>query len=121
MSRVFAAMDSSLGRRVVVKMLPVEMSGQFSVDRFRREISIAARLQHAYVVPLLSAGEDDGVPYFTMPFVEGESLRVRLGRPPKLTLAEAVRILREVATALAYAHAHDVVHRDIKPDNVLLS
>jgi TolB-like protein/tetratricopeptide (TPR) repeat protein len=121
MSRVYAAMDSSLGRRVVVKMLPAEMSGQFSVDRFRREISIAARLQHAYVVPLLSAGEDHGVPYFTMPFVEGESLRVRLGRPPTLTLAESVRILREVASALAYAHAHDVVHRDIKPDNVLLS
>ena len=102
-------------------MLPAEMSGQFSVDRFRREISIAARLQHPYIVPLLAAGEDDGVPYFTMPFVEGESLRVRLGRPPTLTLAETIRILREVASALAYAHAHDVVHRDIKPDNVLLS
>jgi serine/threonine protein kinase len=121
MSRVFAATDSSLGRRVVVKMLPAEMSGQFSVDRFRREISIAARLQHPYVVPLLAAGEDDGVPYFTMPFVVGESLRARLDRPPKLAVVETTRILREVASALAYAHMHDVVHRDIKPDNVLLS
>ena len=121
MSRVFVATDTSLGRQVVVKMLPAEVSGQFSVDRFRREISIAARLPHAYVVPLLAAGEDQGVPYFTMPLVEGESLRARLGKSPKLTIAETARILREVASALAYAHAHDVVHRDVKPDNVLLS
>ncbi len=121
MSRVFVATEKSLGRRVVVKVLPGEMSGQLSVERFRREISIAARLQHAHVVPLLTAGEVDGLPYFTMPYVEGESLRARLAREGELPLSEAIRILREVASALSYAHAHDVVHRDIKPDNVLLS
>ena len=121
MSRVFVALDTALNRRVVVKVLPAEMTGQFSAERFKREISIAARLQHAHVVPLLSAGEVDGVPYFTMPFVEGESLRARLARQGELPLADAVRILREIASALAYAHAHDVVHRDIKPENVLLS
>ena len=121
MSRVFVATENSLGRRVVVKVLPTEMSGAQAIDRFRREISIAARLQHAHVVPLLTAGEVGGLPYFTMPFVEGESLRSRIAQHGELPLAEAVRILREVASALAYAHAHDVVHRDIKPDNVLLS
>jgi TolB-like protein/tRNA A-37 threonylcarbamoyl transferase component Bud32 len=121
MSRVFVATENALGRRVVVKVLPDEMSGQLSADRFKREISIAARLQHAHVVPLLAAGEVDGLPYFTMPYVEGESLRARLAREGELPLTDAVRMLREIASALAYAHAHDVVHRDIKPDNVLLS
>src|SRR4249920_2343536 len=73
MSRVFVATETALGRRVVVKVLPGEVSGQLAVDRFKREISIAARLQHAHVVPLLTAGEVDGVPYFTMPYIEGES------------------------------------------------
>ncbi len=121
MSRVFVATDTSLGRRVVVKVLPAEMGGHLSTERFRREISIAARLQHPHIVPLLTAGDVNGLPYFTMPFVEGESLRARIVRQGELPLAEAIRILREVASALAYAHAHDVVHRDIKPDNVLLS
>ncbi len=121
MSRVFVASETALGRQVVVKVLPGEMAGQLSVDRFKREISIAARLQHAHIVPLLTAGEVEGLPFFTMPFVEGESLRARLSREGELPLAEAVRMLREIASALAYAHAHNVVHRDIKPDNVLLS
>ena len=121
MSRVFVAMETALGRRVVVKVLPDEMAGQLSVDRFKREISIAARLQHAHVVPLLAAGEVDGLPYFTMPYVEGESLRARLTRQGELPLSDAMRMLREIASALAYAHAHDVVHRDIKPENILLS
>lgn len=118
---LIVATQTALGRRVVVKVLPGEMSGQLSVDRFKREISIAARLQHPHIVPLLSAGEVDGLPYFTMPFVEGESLRARLARQGELPLSDAVRMLREIASALAYAHSHDVVHRDIKPDNVLLS
>ena len=121
MSRVFVATETALDRPVVVKVLPEEMSGQLSTERFKREISIAARLQHPHVVPLLTAGEVDGIPYFTMPFVDGESLRARLARSGELPLTEAIRILREVASALAYAHAHGLVHRDIKPDNVLIS
>ena len=122
MSRVFLATDTTLRRRVVVKVLPGEMSGAQAVERFKREISIAARLQHPHMVPLLTAGEVDGMPYFTMPFVEGQSLRTRLDQPHSmLSITEAVRVLREIASALAYAHSHDVVHRDIKPDNVLLS
>ena len=121
MSRVFVATETALARPVVVKVLPEEMGGQLSTERFKREISIAARLQHPHVVPLLTAGEVDGIPYFTMPFVDGESLRARLARSGELPLTEAIRILREVASALAYAHAHGLVHRDIKPDNVLIS
>ncbi len=121
MSRVFVALDTTLGREVVVKVLPTDVAG-VSVDRFKREIMTAARLQHPHIVPLLSAGEMDGIPYFTMPFVKGDSLRARLraqdGAP--LPLPEAIRLMRDVASALAYAHREGVVHRDIKPDNVLL-
>ena len=122
MSRVFVATDTTLGRRVVVKVLPSEMSGPMAVERFKLEISIAARLQHAHMVPLLIAGQVDGQPYFTMPFVEGQSLRARLDQPhAPVSMLDAVRVLREIASALAYAHSHGVVHRDIKPENVLLS
>src|SRR5689334_21146876 len=121
MSRVFTATETALGRSVVVKVLPPELAAGVSTERFKREISVAARLQHPHIVPLLSAGETEGLAYFTMPFVEGESLRVRLARRGELPVSEAVRILREIASALAYAHEHGVVHRDIKPDNVLFS
>jgi serine/threonine-protein kinase len=121
MSRVFVATEASLGRAVVVKVLPPETAAGVSTERFKREISVAARLQHPHIVPLLSAGEMEGVPYFTMPFIRGESLRVRLARRGELPVNEAVRVLREIASALAYAHANGVVHRDIKPDNVLFS
>ena len=120
MSRVFVAEEKSLGRRVVVKVLPAELSGSVSIARFRREISLAARLQHPHIVPLLSAGELDGLPYYTMPFVEGESLRGRLAHG-ELPIADAMSILRDIAKALAFAHAKGVAHRDIKPDNVLLA
>jgi len=120
MSRVFVAEERALGRRVVVKMLPAELSGNVSVARFRREISVAARLQHPHIVPLLAAGEVDGLPYYVMPFVDGESLRHRLSHG-ELPIAETVSVLRDVAKALAFAHANGVTHRDIKPDNVLIA
>ena len=121
MSRVFVAMDNALGRRVVVKVLPPDLAASVSVERFKREIMLAAALQHPHIVGVLSAGEVDGMPYFTMPFVDGESVRARIARDGRLTVGRAVSILKDVARALAYAHEHGVVHRDIKPDNVLLA
>ena len=121
MSRVFVALDARLGRRVVVKVLHPELAADLSMARFEREVALAARLQHPHVVPLLTAGETDGLPYYTMPFVQGETLRERLRREGALPVADAVRLLRELADALAYAHGEGVVHRDLKPENVLLS
>ncbi len=121
MSRVFLATEKTLGRSVVVKVLPPELAHAVSVERFRREIAMSARLQHPHIVPLLTAGETEGLPYYTMPFIDGETLRARLARVGELPLVDIVRVLRDVAGALAYAHEHGVVHRDIKPENVLLT
>ena len=121
MSRVFVAEEIALGRRVVVKVLPPEMGAGVNAERFRREIQLAASLQHPHIVPLLNAGQTDDLVWYTMPLIEGQSLREKLTREGELPVGDAVRILRDVADALAFAHQRGVMHRDVKPDNVLLS
>ena len=121
MSRVFVATERALQRRVVIKVLPPELAAGVNVERFRREIQLAAQLQHPHIVPLLSAGDDRGLLWFSMPYIEGESLRGTLSRQERLSARDVVRILHDVVDALAYAHARGVVHRDIKPDNILTS
>jgi eukaryotic-like serine/threonine-protein kinase len=120
MSRVFLARERALDRQVVIKVLHPELAG-VNVDRFRREIQVVAQLQHPHIVPVLAAGETLGILYFTMPYIDGESLRAWLLRESRLPVEDVVRILHDVADALAYAHERGVVHRDIKPDNVLMT
>ena len=121
MSRVFVARETALGRQVVIKVLPPEMAASVNIERFRREIQLAASLQHPHIVPVHAAAQVGDLFYYTMPLVEGESLRTKLAREGELPVGDAVRILQDVADGLAYAHAHGVVHRDIKPDNILIS
>ncbi|HEY4305350.1 MAG TPA: protein kinase [Gemmatimonadaceae bacterium] len=120
MSRVFVAREVALGRDVVVKIVAPELSETLSAERFAREVQVAARLQQANIVPVLTAGDANGMAYYTMPFVDGQSLRARIATG-RLPLGEALDVLRDVARALAYAHSQGIVHRDIKPENVLLS
>lgn len=120
MSRVFVATDTTLGRNVVVKVLPPELAAGVNHERFRREIQVAAQLQHPHIVPLLSAGEQDTLIWYTMPYINGHSLRDALQRGEKFAIKDVVRIMRDVAEALDYAHGLGVIHRDIKPGNVLL-
>src|SRR4051812_8772683 len=121
MARVFVVREVALGRQIVVKVLPPELGAGLNIDRFRREIQLAARLQHPHIVPLLFAGSKDDLLYYAMPLVEGETLRSRLKRSGELPIAETVRILHDVADALEYAHRQGAAHRDIKPENILLS
>jgi eukaryotic-like serine/threonine-protein kinase len=121
MSRVFLAEETALGRKVVVKVLPPDLAASVNVERFRREIQLAARLQHPHIVAVHAAGISEGLPYYTMPYIEGESLRARIARAGAMPIVDTVRILAEVLSALDYAHEHGIVHRDIKPENILLS
>jgi serine/threonine-protein kinase len=121
MALVFVGEDHDLDRKVVIKILPPELAASVSAERFRREILTVARLQHPHIVPILKAGELDGLPYFVMPYVDGESLDVTLRRRHTLGVREALGIMKDVARALAFAHERNVVHRDIKPGNILLA
>ncbi|HEV8151114.1 MAG TPA: serine/threonine-protein kinase [Gemmatimonadales bacterium] len=127
MATVFLAQDLRHGRSVALKVLHPELAAVVGTERFEREIQVAARLQHPHILPVHDSGDAPGEPgepallWFTMPCVQGESLRERLRRERQLPLAEALRIAREVADALDYAHRHGIIHRDIKPENILLS
>jgi eukaryotic-like serine/threonine-protein kinase len=120
MSRLFLAIERSLHRRVVVKVLPPELASEVSIARFQREIALTAQLQHPHVLPILSTGGRAELLYYIAPYVEGESLRHRLSRDASIPLDDALRLIREIADALAYAHSRGVVHRDVKPENILL-
>lgn len=121
MSRVFLAQEVGLGRKVVVKVLPPDLAASVNLKRFDREIRVAAKLHHPHIVPVLSAGVAAGLPYYVMPFIEGESLGQKLEREGEISVPETIRILTDVLGALAHAHEHGVAHRDIKPDNILLT
>jgi serine/threonine-protein kinase len=120
MSRVFLATEASLKRRVVVKLLPPEQASAVSAARFKQEIEMAAHLRHPHILPVLTAGARGDLLYYVMPYAEGESLRHHLLRERPLPVADAVRILQEIADALEYANNRGVVHRDVKPENILL-
>ena len=121
MATVYLAQDLKHGRQVAVKVLRPELAATVGADRFLQEIEIAARLTHPHIVPVYDSGEVEGMLFFVMPYVEGESLRERLDRDNQLPLPEALHVVRETADALGYAHAQAVLHRDIKPGNILLS
>jgi serine/threonine protein kinase len=121
MATVYLAHDLKHDRPVALKVLHPELGMALGPERFLREIQYAARLQHPHILTVLDSGESAGLLWYTMPYVEGESLRDRLRREVQLDLPDAVRIASEVSEALGYAHEHGVVHRDIKPENVLLA
>jgi len=121
MATVYLATDDKHDRKVALKVLRPELAAVLGPDRFPREIKIVAQFNHPHILSLYDSGESQGFLYYVMPFVEGESLRQRVRREGQLPIGDAVRILREVVDALAYAHERGIVHRDIKPDNVMIS
>ena len=121
MATVYLAHDLKHERDVAIKVLHPDLGAALGGERFLSEIKTTAKLQHPHILPLLDSGEADGLLYYVMPVVTGETLRARLERERQLPIPEAVRIAREVASALDYAHRHGVIHRDIKPENILLA
>jgi len=121
MATVYLAQDLKHRRQVAIKVLRPELAASLGVERFVREIEIAANLTHPHILPLFDSGEADGFLYYVMPFIEGESLRERLDREEKLGVQESIRLTDQVASALNYAHESGLVHRDIKPENILLA
>ena len=120
MATVYLAHDVKHGRHVAIKVLSPELAAMLGAERFLREIEIAAKLSHPHILPLYDSGQVDGLLYYVMPHIAGESLRDRLNREQQLSINEAVRFAQQVAAALDYAHRRDIVHRDIKPENILL-
>ena len=120
MATVYLAHDLRHDRHVAIKVLHPELAAALGSERFLSEIKTTARLQHPHILPLLDSGEADGLLFYVMPYVSGETLRARLERERQLPIADALRIAREAADALGAAHALGIVHRDIKPENILL-
>jgi eukaryotic-like serine/threonine-protein kinase len=121
MAVVFLAEDLKHRRRVALKVLKPELSAALGGERFLREIEIAAALQHPHILPLFDSGEAGGLLWYVMPYAEGESVRQRMAREGQLPLDDALRITREAGSGLQYAHQHGVIHRDVKPENVMLT
>jgi eukaryotic-like serine/threonine-protein kinase len=120
MSRLFRATDLGAGREVVIKVLPPELTTDEMAARFRRETRVTSRLRHPHILTVITTGVSDGLLYYVMPFISGESLRERMDREKLMPIDDAVRMLCEIAGALSYAHEQGVIHRDIKPQNILL-
>jgi serine/threonine-protein kinase len=121
MATVYLARDVRHDREVAIKVLDPDIAASIGGERFEREIRLAAKLQHPHILGLYDSGSADGLLFYVMPFVKGESLRDRLDREGQLPIEDALQIALEVADALGYAHTHNIVHRDIKPENILLS
>src|SRR5881296_3498006 len=121
MARVYLAVEQHPHRRVAIKVLDPEVSTRLLRERFIREVDLSSKLSHPHIVPIFSAGEAGGLFYYVMPYVEGESLRHRLVREKRLPLEDALHFTRDVADALGFAHAQGIIHRDVKPENILLS